>query len=78
MSYAAEKQLLDAQEIPGYPLQVLRLVASADPNNSAVRLAAAIHFKNIVKKGWDVNREVSIILFVILAQLWFKSNELFC
>jgi len=59
----AETQLSEAQKIPGYPLVVLRLVASTDPSNTAVRLSAAIHFKNIVKKGWDIS-EVSDMCIV--------------
>lgn len=54
---AAERHLDDAQKVPSHPLQVLRLVASSDAADAAVRQAAAVHFKNIVKKGWDVNAE---------------------
>ena len=39
---------------------VLQLIASGDnanPSDAAVRQAAAVHFKNIVKKAWDENRE---------------------
>jgi len=37
---------------------VLKLVASSDGGvDLAIRQAAAVHFKNTVKKGWDVNRE---------------------
>lgn len=46
-----------AQQIDGHPLVVLRLVASADASNAAVRQSAAVHFKNIVKKGWDAENE---------------------
>jgi len=53
----AEQHLIVAQKINGHPLAVLRIVASSDIANSAVRQAAAVHFKNIVKKGWDVDAE---------------------
>jgi exportin-2 (importin alpha re-exporter) len=46
-----------AQKTPGHPLEVLRLVASSDAADAAVRQAAAVHFKNIVKNGWDEARE---------------------
>jgi exportin-2 (importin alpha re-exporter) len=36
---------------------VLQLVASSDASDATVRQAAAVHFKNTIKKGWDVNRE---------------------
>lgn len=50
-------QLLQGEKIPGYPLQVLRLVASADRAYESVRLPAVIHFKNIAKKAWPVEDE---------------------
>lgn len=49
----AESHLAEAQKIPGHPLLVLRLVASSDAADAPVRQAAAVHFKNIVKKSWD-------------------------
>lgn len=54
--FAAEQHLNEAQKIPGHPLIVLQLVAS-DSVNPSVRQAAAVHFKNIVKKGWDADAE---------------------
>jgi len=54
---AAENNLSVAQKISGHPLTVLSLVASSDVANGAIRQAAAVHFKNIVKKGWDTNAE---------------------
>ena len=58
----AEKQLGEAVKVPGHPLQVLQIVANTSPNPSpaeaAVRQASAVHFKNVVKKGWDTNQEV--------------------
>lgn len=38
-------------------MAVLRFVAGDTPSNPAVRQAAAVHFKNIIKKGWDVTNE---------------------
>lgn len=52
----AEVHLNEAQKISGHPLVVLQLVAS-DAVNPAVRQAAAVHFKNVVKKGWDRDAE---------------------
>jgi len=54
----AECTLMAATKEPSHPLEVLKLVANATaPQDAAVRQAAAVHFKNIIKKGWDVNRE---------------------
>jgi exportin-2 (importin alpha re-exporter) len=41
-----------------HPLQVLEIVANANAADSAVIQAAAVHFKNVVKNGWDENNEV--------------------
>jgi hypothetical protein len=54
----AERQLSEAQQISGHPLTALRIVAGDLPSNPAVRQAAAVHFKNIVKNGWDEHNEV--------------------
>jgi len=56
---AAERQLNEASKISGHPLLVLRLVASSDAADAAVRQSAAVHFKNIVKKGWNPDSEHS-------------------
>lgn len=53
----AEQTLGVAQKIPGHPLEVLRLIASSDVADIAIRQSAAIHFKNIVKKGWNAEAE---------------------
>lgn len=53
----AEKHLSGAKATPGHPLEILRIVASSDAADAAVRQAAAIHFKNVVKKGWDESAE---------------------
>jgi exportin-2 (importin alpha re-exporter) len=53
----AEGHLKASQKSPGHLLEVLRLVASSDAADAPVRQAAAVHFKNTVKKGWDVNSE---------------------
>ena len=44
---------------------MLQLIASLDGNsaNPAIRQAAAVHFKNIVKKGWDTEAEVRTASF---------------
>jgi exportin-2 (importin alpha re-exporter) len=55
--FTAEAQLQQAQRDPSHLLEVLKLVASADACLPQVRQAAAVHFKNTIKKGWDVNRE---------------------
>ena len=52
----AEERLKAAQTTPGYPLTALKLIASAEVDG-VTRQAAAVHFKNTIKKGWDVNRE---------------------
>lgn len=52
--------MLQAKTSPSHPLEVLQLVAAsatADASEAAVRQAAAVHFKNIIKKGWNVHRE---------------------
>ena len=57
---AAESALTAARSSPGHALGVLRIVASASPANgavefsssSSVRQANAVHFKNLVKRGW--------------------------
>jgi len=54
---AAERHLTDAQKIEGHPLVVLHIVASDSAADAAVRQAAAVHFKNIIKKGWDEHAE---------------------
>ena len=51
---SAEENLDRAQKSPGYASQVLQLVASSDGVDPNVRQAAAVHFKNTVKKGWDL------------------------
>ena len=48
----AENALLTSQSSVGHALTVLRLVASNDAADGPVRQAAAVHFKNMVKKGW--------------------------
>ena len=57
LAFAAEERLKAAQVIQGHLLEVLKLVASSDASHAAVRQAAAVHFKNIVKNGWAENRE---------------------
>lgn len=54
---AAERHLAEARRTAGHPLAVLKIVASADAADAAVRQSAAVHFKNLVKKGWDEQAE---------------------
>lgn len=49
----AERALLMAQASPGHALTVLRLISSNDAADGPVRQSAAVHFKNMVKKGWE-------------------------
>ena len=49
----------EALKNPGHSLEVLRLIASSDAADAAVRQAAAVHFKNLVKSGWDEAKDVS-------------------
>mmetsp|Transcript_21354 Transcript_21354/g.32406 ORF Transcript_21354/g.32406 Transcript_21354/m.32406 type:complete len:317 (+) Transcript_21354:46-996(+) len=53
----AEDQLTRAKQCSGHALTVLNLVATAGASDAAIRQAAAVHFKNLVKKGWDQNAE---------------------
>jgi exportin-2 (importin alpha re-exporter) len=54
---SAEQQLKLARTHPGHHMEVLRIVAASEPALAsvppAVRQAAAVHFKNVVKKGWS-------------------------
>jgi len=43
---------------------VLRLVASPETVDLSVCQSAAVHFKNIVKKGWAVNEDGSTTIFI--------------
>lgn len=54
---AAEEQLSQAQKVSGHPLEVLRLIANKNETDANVQQAAAVHFKNIVKKGWNEDAE---------------------
>mmetsp|Transcript_11110 Transcript_11110/g.12872 ORF Transcript_11110/g.12872 Transcript_11110/m.12872 type:complete len:995 (+) Transcript_11110:161-3145(+) len=54
----AERLLNDASKTAGHHMEVLRLVASMEEADKvAIRQAAAVHFKNVIKKGWDENSE---------------------
>jgi len=51
----AEANLETAQTVARYPVRVLELLADptiADPSQAALRQAASIHFKNLIKKRW--------------------------
>eukprot|EP00934_Nitzschia_sp_Nitz4_P009244 Nitzschia sp. Nitz4//scaffold21_size171442//24428//27509//NITZ4_002145-RA/size171442-processed-gene-0.41-mRNA-1//-1//CDS//3329542363//9234//frame0 len=54
---AAEAHLTQLSTTPQHPLDVLRLIASADASSPPVRQAAAVHFKNMVKNGWDESKD---------------------
>jgi exportin-2 (importin alpha re-exporter) len=49
--------LEQASQRPEHPLEVLRLIASADGVQPGVRQAAAVHFKNLAKNGWDESKD---------------------
>lgn len=53
----AEKHLDEALKTAGHPLQVLQIVANATVAEQPIQQAAAVHFKNVVKKGWDANND---------------------
>jgi serine/threonine protein kinase len=55
--FLAERHLKEASKVDGHPLSVVRLIETEDASNLAIRHAAAVHFKNIVKEGWDINKE---------------------
>ena len=48
----AERALLTSQTSQGHALTVLRLISSNDAADGPVRQSAAVHFNNMVKKGW--------------------------
>ena len=50
---AAERQLSDAVKAPGHHMAILQLIESPNAADAHIRQAAAVHFKNIIKKGWD-------------------------
>ena len=58
--YPAEENLQAAQKSPGFLLEILRLVASSDGIDPAVRQAAAVTFKNTVKKYWDPDNDDNV------------------
>jgi exportin-2 (importin alpha re-exporter) len=80
LNFVAEQQLEEAQKIDGYPLKVLQIVANANVPNPAVRQAAAVHFKNIVKNGWDEQNKTKDIHISAEDRNTIKSHlvELMC
>jgi len=55
---SAERLLAESSKNAAHALEVLRLVATnSDASDGPVRQAAAIHFKNIIKKGWDTESD---------------------
>ena len=73
--------MIQAQKDPSHHLKVLQLVASSE-DAEALRQAAAVHFKNTIKKGWDVHREDGNdgIVFTDPDRLTIKSHlvQLMC
>lgn len=61
-------------------MAILRIIAGDTPSNPAVRQAAAVHFKNIIKKGWDVEDGTDGITFSDDDRNIIKSHlvELMC
>lgn len=54
----AEASLLQARSTQGHALAVLRVVStSSSSNDMPIRQGAAVHFKNMVKKGWAPDPE---------------------
>lgn len=69
----AEEQLSQAQKVSGHPLEVLRLIANKNETDANVQQAAAVHFKNIVKKGWNEDAEVRYSLMSMIHYYAFNS-----
>jgi exportin-2 (importin alpha re-exporter) len=59
--FTAEQHLETLRKAPGFPISLLELVASAQ-NPPSIRQAAAVNFKNTIKKGWDIENEDGIVL----------------
>mmetsp|Transcript_1332 Transcript_1332/g.2876 ORF Transcript_1332/g.2876 Transcript_1332/m.2876 type:complete len:983 (+) Transcript_1332:67-3015(+) len=56
----AEAALLSSRSSPGHALAVLRVVSASSTGNNAdmpIRQSAAVHFKNMVKKGWSPDED---------------------
>jgi exportin-2 (importin alpha re-exporter) len=49
--------LKEAQRTRDHPLVVLQLIANENAADLNIRQAAAVHFKNTIREGWDVNAE---------------------
>ncbi|KAI2512714.1 CAS/CSE protein [Fragilaria crotonensis] len=54
---AAETHIVEATKIDGHVLSVLRHIETEDIFNAHIRQAAAVHFKNCIKKAWDTTSE---------------------
>lgn len=50
---AAEEALRQREAQPGFSILLLHLVASQE-TDQALRLAAALYFKNFIKRNWTV------------------------
>lgn len=57
ITFTAEARLTADQVSPEHLMNLLRLIQNTDAADASIRQAAAVHFKNTVKKGWDVNNE---------------------
>ena len=78
LSFLAEKYLDEADSTPNYGLTLLQLLTT-DSADDVVRVAAAITFKNFVKKNWRiVCRYIKHNIFVfdnILLCAFFLKQE---
>lgn len=54
---AAEAHLQEAMKQPSHGLDVLRLISNTSAASPAVLQAASVHFKNMVKHGWDESKD---------------------
>ena len=74
--FTAERNLSQAQKVAGHPLQVLQIVATATAAEGPIQQAAAVHFKNIVKKGWEADVSVgSLILVCAVGRISFCKSH---
>jgi len=54
---AAEAHLNEAMKQSTHGLEVLRLISNTNATSPAILQAAAVHFKNMVKHGWDESKD---------------------
>lgn len=66
---AAEASLAQAERQPGFPLLLLALVQNeATEGGYPVRLAAALFFKNLCRRGWQEVRACTIVAQALCSQ----------